>query len=125
MLSVTSSGSFKNTEQFLKSMQRLDILSILHKYGGEGVAALGLATPKDTGRASTSWYYVAGRNGSTYFIEWHNRDIEDGFPVVVRLQFGYGTGTGGYVRGRDFINPAIKPIFDQIETELWKVVTSA
>jgi hypothetical protein len=75
--------------------------------------------------AAASWSYEAGRSGSTYFINWLNSDIENGFPVVIRLQFGYGTGTGGYVQGRDFINPAIRPIFDAIEAEVWKVVTAA
>jgi len=125
MLTITSSGSFKHTEAFLHAMERFNILSILHSYGALGVQALSSHTPIDSGRAAASWSYKVGRQGSRYFIDWYNSDVEDGFPVVIMLQFGHGTRTGGYVQGRDFINPAIKPIFDHIESEVWKVVTSA
>ncbi len=125
MFSLTTTGSFDKTERFLYSMQRFNILNILHKYGQIGVAALSSATPIRSGRAAASWYYKAGQIRSVYFIDWYNGDIEDGYPVVIGLQYGHGTGTGGFVQGHDFINPAIRPIFDDIENEVWKVVTSA
>jgi len=125
MLSITSTGSWGRTDAFLRSMQRLDILGILRQYGQEGVSALSAATPLDTGLAAASWSFEVGKEGSGYFINWLNSDVESGFPVVIALQFGYATGTGGYVQGRDFINPAIQPIFDQIAEDVWKVVTSA
>lgn len=125
MISVVSSGSFKNTEAFLKSMARLDILRILESCGQEGVTALSLATPVDSGLAASSWSYkVGGRNGK-YTIAWYNSDVENGFPVAIMLQYGYGTGTGGFVQGEDYINPAMKPIFTKIANKAWKAVTSA
>ena len=125
MISVTSNGSWAKTSSFLQAMQNMNILSILERYGQEGVSALSAATPLDTGLAASSWNYEVGRSGAGYFINWMNTDVENGFPVVISLQFGYGTGTGGYVHGRDFINPAMRPIFDQISNDVWKVVTSA
>jgi len=125
MLTISSSGSFKNTESFLKSMQRLNIISILNSCGDAGVQALSMATPVDSGQAASSWYYkVGGRNGK-YNITWYNSDVENGFPVAIMLQYGYGTGTGGFVQGEDYINPAIRPIFNQIADKAWKAVTSA
>lgn len=125
MISFTVTGSFKRTESFLKRVAKLDILGVMNKYGRVGVAALSGATPTETGRASASWGYEATRRGGLYTITWTNSDIENGFPVVIMLQYGHGTGTGGFVQGQDFINPAIRPIFDNIANEVWKVVTSA
>jgi hypothetical protein len=125
MLTITTSGSFAHTESFLKAMQKLNVVQLLHQYGLVGVAALSSATPINSGVAASSWSYRAGKKGSFYFIDWYNSDVENGFPVVIMLQFGHGTRNGGYVQGRDFINPAIRPIFDQIEADLWKAVTSA
>lgn len=119
------SGSFSKTEAFLKSVSKLDIMSILRSYGRQGVQALSAATPTDTGRAAYSWDYLVESSGGVYTITWTNSDIENGFPVAIMLQYGYGTGTGGYVHGRDYINPAIRPVFDQIAASVWKVVTSA
>lgn len=125
MFSVSSQGSFNNTEQFLKAMSKLDIMSILNKNGREGVSALSSATPLDTGRAASSWDYEIKKTSSSYTLAWTNSDVENGFPVVVMLQYGYGTGTGGFVQGEDFINPAIRPIFDRIANEIWKAVITA
>ena len=122
---ITHSGSFKNTESFLRSMQKLDIGSILNKHGQEGVTALATMTPKETGRAATSWGFIVERTSVSAAIYWTNDDLEDGFPVAVMIQYGHGTGTGGYVQGRDYINPAIRPIFDRIAEDVWKAVTSA
>jgi hypothetical protein len=125
MISVTSSGSFSKTEAFLYAMKKLDILAIMNHYGQIGVAALSSATPRDSGRAAASWYFKAGQKGGVYFIDWYNFDIENGYSVVIGLQYGHGTGTGGFVQGHDFINMAIRPIFDDIEREVWKAVNSA
>jgi hypothetical protein len=125
MISFTSSGSFDKTFRFLNAVKNLRIDQVMHKAGADGVHALQNATPKRTGRAAFSWSYEVSRKGGVYEIVWKNSDIEDGFPVAIMLQYGYGTGTGGFVAGRDYINPAIRPIFDQISDEVWKVVTSA
>jgi hypothetical protein len=125
VISITSTGSFSRTESFLKAMQKLDIMALLRQLGSEGVIALSSATPMDTGRAAASWGFEVTRKGSVYSLIWTNSDIENGFPVVIMLQFGHGTGTGGYVQGYDFINPAMRPVFDRIADEVWKVVTSA
>lgn len=127
MISFTSSGSFKNTEKFLRAMTKLDsvIMAAMHAGGKEGVAALAAATPKESGRAATSWDYEIKKSGDVYILTWINNDVENGFPVALMLQYGHGTGTGGYVPGRDFINPAIRPIFDRIADKVWKAVTSA
>ena len=125
MLSVSVGGSFSNIERFLKKANTLDLASIMRACGEEGVLALESATPVETGLAAASWSYEVESSGGVYSISWLNTDIENGFNVVIALQYGHGTGTGGYVQGRDFINPAIKPIFDQIADRVWKAVTSA
>jgi hypothetical protein len=118
------SGSFNKTEAFLQNVSRLNILGILKSAAQEGVNALASATPVDTRLASSSWgSQVSGSNG-TYTISWTNSNVEGGFDVVIMLQYGYGTGTGGYVQGRDYINPAMRPIFDSIADKVWKAVTS-
>ena len=125
MISYESKGSFKNTEAFLNIMRKGDIFRNLDSYAQKGVAALASATPRESGLAASSWGYEVRKEGRAYIITWTNTNIENGFPVVIMLQYGHGTGTGGYVAGRDFINPAIQPIFDQIADEVWKAVTSA
>lgn len=125
MITIESSGSFKNTESFLKFITNMNIRSMLNSYGKEGVAALSSATPYASGIAANSWDYEVSVSRKTYTIAWTNSDVENGFPVVIMLQYGHGTGTGGYVQGQDFINPAIRPIFDKISEKVWKAVTSA
>lgn len=125
MISFTSSGSFDKTNRFLIFMKNYRIDQAMKAAGQEGVNALSRATPVRTGKADTSWSFEVSRKGGVYEIVWKNTDIEDGFPVAIMLQYGYGTGTGGYVAGRDYINPAIRPIFDKISNDVWKVVTSA
>jgi hypothetical protein len=123
MITITEKGSFDNTERYLKRLKTGDQYSVLAKYGSLGVNALSNATPVDSGRAASSWYFTIVRRNEYYSISWHNNDIENGLPVIILIQYGHGTGTGGYVQGRDFIMPAIRPIFDQIEAEAWKEVT--
>lgn len=120
---VTRSG--KRTEDFLRKLQRNDIYKSLDSAAKMGVNALASASPKESGLASDSWGYEIERSGSSVTITWTNNDVENGFPVAIMLQYGYGTGTGGYVQGRDYINPAMRPVFDNIADKVWKVVTSA
>ena len=124
MIILSSKGSFRRTENFLSRVGKRDIYKSLERYGQEGVAALSSATPADTGLASNSWYYTVEvtKNGAS--ITWSNSDVEGGFPVAVMIQYGHGTGTGGYVSGRDYINPAIVPIFDKIAESVWREVTA-
>lgn len=124
-ISFSTSGSFKNTESFLNKVVKLNVSTILHECGKRGVAALASATPQESGLAAASWDYLIEQSGGGYSITWVNNDNENGFPVAIMLQYGYGTGTGGYVAGRDYINPAMKPIFDEIADKVWKAVTSA
>lgn len=125
MITFSSTGSFKNTERFLKRATEFDIRRILDTYGRKGVAALAGATPADSGATAASWSYeISGSKGS-WSISWTNSNMAGGVPVAILLQYGHGTGTGGYVQGRDFINPAMRNIFDQIADEAWKAVTSA
>ena len=125
MVSISSEGSFDKTEKFLQAMVKLDIGKILDTEAQKGVAALSKATPQDSGRAATSWGYKIEKTNSSVTIGWTNSDVENGFPVALMIQYGHGTGTGGYIQGRDYINPAMRPIFDQIAETVWKAVTSA
>lgn len=124
MISVDQSGSFKNTEAFLRNASKVNILSVLRAQAQLGVKALSSATPKDSGLVSESWGFEVSGKGGIYTIYWTNTDIETGFPVAIMLQYGYGTGTGGYVQGRDYINPAMRPVFDAIANAVWKAVIS-
>lgn len=124
-ITVKSSGSYKRTLTWLHKMQRLNYAGIFARYGQAGVNALSAATPVETSETASSWYYEIEVKPGLVSIIWKNRHVVDGRPVAVLLQYGHGTGTGGYVQGRDFINPAIRPIFDQIDAELMKVVRSA
>lgn len=126
VVTFKTSGDFSSTEKFLNNLKKLTkIQSVLDAGGRAGVRALAAATPVESGLAANSWDYVVSSTGSGYRITWLNHDVENGFPVAIMLQYGYGTGTGGYVQGRDYINPAMKPIFDKIADDVWKVVTSA
>ena len=125
MISFSSSGSLEKTIATLTRMKHLPIMTAMQSGGARGVAALSAATPYETGLAGSSWSYEVSSGGGVYTLTWTNSDVENGFPVVIRLQYGYATGTGGYVAGRDFINPAMRPIFEQIANDIWKVVTSA
>lgn len=126
MLKITTSGSFKNTQKFLQKMSRGDIFRVLESAAAAGVTALQSATPTETGLTGESWSYEIEQSKGSVNIYWLNshRDAA-GVPIVILLQYGHGTGTGGYVQGRDFINPAIKPVMDKIADDVWKAVTSA
>lgn len=127
MIRLSANGTFTKTADFLTkaSKAKVDILSILRSCAQDGVRALSQATPVETSRAQHSWDFEVTSEGGVHTITWTNSDVENGFPVVIMLQYGHGTGTGGYVQGRDFINPAIEPIFSKIADKAWKAVTSA
>lgn len=126
MISATQKGSFKNLESFLRAMtKQREIYRSLDAIARAGVNALANATPKDSGLAAASWGYEIEIDGTSCSISWTNTNLENGFPVAVMIQYGHGTGTGGYVSGIDYINPALRPIFDKIADQVWKAVTSA
>lgn len=118
------SGGFTKTERFLNRMKRREYLNVLDEFGRDGVQALRNATPVDSGATAEAWDYEIKRTRNYTEIVWTNSNINDGVPIAVILQYGHGTGTGGYVQGRDYINPAIRPVFDKIAEKAWKVVTS-
>jgi hypothetical protein len=124
-ISFSHSGSFDKTESFLRNASKANIRGILESLGQRGVNALSSGTPRETQLAANSWYYEVKRTRKGWEIIWSNSDIESGFPVAVMLQYGHATGTGGWVQGRDYINPAIKPIFEEIADRAWKAVKSA
>ena len=115
-------GDFRRTSDFLKRANRLNLDVILNQYGQEGVEALRAATPKDTGTTANSWSYVVHKGTGSITITWSNSNIVDGVPLAVILQYGHGTRNGGYVQGTDYINPAMKPIFDKIAQRAWEEV---
>lgn len=125
MITISSKGDFKNTDKFLKTMSQGDIFDSLNMYGQEGVTALSRATPKDSGLTAGSWTYEVLKTRGTYSIIWSNTHVVDGRPIAILLQYGHATGNGGYVSGRDYINPALRPVFDRIAKEVWREVTSA
>lgn len=124
MISFESKGSFKNIEALLANLSGAKLYSRLDAYGQEGVAALAAATPQDEGLSASSWTYDI-TTGRSYSITWRNTNMANGTPVVILLQYGHGTGTGGYVAGREFINSTIQPVFDRIQNDVWKAVKSA
>lgn len=117
----TSEGDFSKTIDFLRKAEKLkDVESLLNDAGERGVEALRQATPKDTRLASDSWGYTVEGKPGDYILTFHNYDIEGGYNVALLIRYGHGTGTGGYVRPRDFITPALEPIFDNIADDIWK-----
>jgi hypothetical protein len=106
-------------------MQKMDVSGIIAREAQKGVAALSRATPHDSGKAASSWSYEVTKTRSSITIGWKNSDVENGYPVALMIQYGHGTGTGGYIAGIDYINPAMRPIFDQIADTVWKAVISA
>lgn len=115
-------GDFKNTEKFLNRAQRMNAVAILAKYGQKGVSVLASATPKDTGLTASSWSYFTEINKKGCSINWTNSNTEYGAPVAILIQYGHGTQYGAYIQGIDYINPAIKPILEQIAQDLYEEV---
>ena len=116
-------GDFKKTKRFLKRMSEEEYLKCLDKYGRKGGEALALATPRDSGKTAESWDYRINRDKDGVKITWTNSNVNKGVNIAIILQYGHGTRNGGYVQGRDYINPAIRPIFDQMAAEVWGEVT--
>ena len=125
MITFRQKGDFSKLTKYFERLKEVVKLGDLDKYGREGVAALSSATPKDTGLTADSWYYkIENKNGSAK-ITFNNSNIQNGVPIAIILQYSHGTRNGGWVEGRDYINPAIQPIFDKIAEEAWKEVTKA
>lgn len=122
MITIKSKGNFKKTDNLLAKILKRDYVTVLTKYGQLGVEALRNATPVDTGLTANSWSYEIVEDSSGIKIYWKNSNIVKGVPIAVILQYGHGTGTGGYVEGTDYINPALKSVFEKIADAAWKEV---
>jgi hypothetical protein len=123
MIGVKVQGGFSKTERFLKNAKQQSVVRILSKYGEKGVAALASATPVDSGLTAASWYYKVETTRTGAKLVFCNSNTNKGVPIAIVLQYGHATGTGGWVEGRDYINPAIQPIFDEIIKSMWREVT--
>ena len=124
MISFRQKGDFSKLNKYFEKLRETAKIGVLDKYGRAGVAALASATPTETGLTASSWYYEIKRRNGSVSIEFKNSNVNKGVPIAIILQYGHGTGTGGWVEGRDYINPAIQPIFDQLTADAWKEVTS-
>lgn len=124
MITFRQKGDFSKATSYLEKLREKARLGVLDKYGREGVAALSSATPKDTGLTAASWFYTIERSSDSIAIVFNNSNRNKGVMIAIILQYGHGTGTGGWVQGRDYINPAIQPVFDKIAEQVWKEVTS-
>lgn len=125
MIRVKHRGDLKKTLKFLQHVSKSTYMNILKKYGEEGVRALAAATPVDSGETASSWGYEVTQSEKGFKITWNNSHLGNGsFPIALMLQYGHGTGTGGWIEGRDYINPAIRPIFDKMADDVWKEVTN-
>ena len=123
MIKFKQKGDFSKLTTFLERAKRTVRLSDLDKYGREGVAALSSTTPVDTGLTASSWSYRIRQSNGLISIEFLNSNVQNGVPIAIILQYGHGTNNGGWVEGRDYINPAIQPIFDKIRDDAWREVT--
>jgi len=123
LITITQKGNFNKTEAYLNKLKKENVFKVLEKYGSRGVDALSNATPTDTGRTANSWYFTVEQRRGYYSIRWHNRHVVKNQVIAILIEYGHATGNGGYVRGREYIMPAIRPIFDQMANEAWKEVT--
>ena len=124
MITIEHKGDFTKLTRYLERLKETVRLGILDKYGRKGVDALSSATPLDSGKTASSWYYEIEHVRDSATIIFKNSNVNDGVLIAIILQYGHGTGTGGWVAGRDYINPAIQPIFDEMAEEAWKEVTN-
>lgn len=124
MIRFVHKGDFSKTQNFFNKVNEKVKLGDLDKYGREGVAALAAATPVDTGLTAGSWYYEIIRSTDSVILRFNNRNVQNGVPIAIILQYGHGTRNGGWVEGRDYINPAIQPLFDKLVENAWKEVKS-
>ena len=123
MISFRQKGDFSKMTRYLERAKNIAKIGDLDRFGREGVAALASVTPVDSGLTASSWYYKIKHEKGSATISFHNSNIQNGVPIAIILQYGHGTNNGGWVEGRDYINPAIQPIFDRIVEEAWKEVT--
>ena len=123
MISFRPKGDFSKLNRYFERVKEAARVSVLDKYGQAGVAALSSATPVDSGETASSWFYEIEHTSTSATITFCNSHINKGVPIAIILQYGHGTGTGGWVEGRDYINPAIQPVFDKITSEAWEEVT--
>ena len=123
MITFRHKGDFTKLTQYLEKAKGASIRNVLDRYGREGVAALASATPVESGLTANSWYYEIEEKNGRLSITFFNSNIQNGVPIAVILQYGHGTRNGGWVEGRDYINPSIQPIFDKIVNEAWREVT--
>ena len=124
MIRFTHKGDFRPTEKFLRNAKNRSYRDVLEQLGQKGVNALANATPVDSGKTASSWSYSVEESSGSIAIVWSNSNVNKGLNIAVLLQYGHGTRNGGYVQGRDYINPAIQPIFDEIANRAWKEVVS-
>lgn len=123
-ITLTVSGKFSKTTAYLNRLKQNHALTVLNRYGPRGVQALKAATPVESGETANSWYYEIGQKGAFYWLSFKNSHVEDGANIAILLQYGHGTRTGGYVIGRDYINPVVVPLFEQIAAEVAREVRS-
>ena len=123
MIKIRHKGNFVKLSSYLEKAKKSVRITNLDKYGREGVAALASATPVDTGLTASSWEYKVERENGLVKLTFYNTNIQNGIPIAIILQYGHGTRNGGWVEGRDYINPAIQPIFDRIANDAWREVT--
>ena len=122
MIDIKQKGDFKNLLSFLKDNQHQPNLDLLRQYGEEGVNLLREATPKDSGKTAESWYYKIEQNNGFTSLSFYNSNENNGVVIAILLQYGHATGTGGYVEGIDYINPAVQPLFNELAEKVWKEV---
>lgn len=120
---IKCDGNFSKTQAYLKRVKNASEIKIAERYAAKGVAALSSATPVESGKTASSWYYDIERKTGSIKINFYNSSQNDGVNIALILQYGHGTGTGGWVEGRDYINPAIQPIFDELADAAWREVT--
>lgn len=125
MITFRQKGDFSKLTRYLERVKESVKLGNLDKYGREGVAALASATPIESGKTASSWYYKIENSNGSATISFYNSNVNKGVPIAIILQYGHGTGTGGWVQGRDYINPAIQPVFDRIAEDAWREVTKS
>ena len=125
MISFRQKGDFSKLTRYLERVKEVAHLGDLDKYGRAGVEALASATPVDSGLTASSWYYEIKNQNGIATITFCNSNMNEGVPIAIILQYGHGTNNGGWVEGRDYINPAIRPIFDKIANDAWREVTKS
>lgn len=125
MLVITRIGHFERSKNMLVRSLNMDVRKILNDYGKQGVEALASATPKKTGKTAASWSYEISKTSTGWTVTWNNSNINKGVNIAIIIQYGHGTGTGAYVQGIDYINPAIRPVFENMASEVWREVGSS